>query len=341
MQWRRRTANRFTYCNMTTLQIILIAAIVFLIVGIVMFMLMSGGSKQKKKNVDLIRGSSGVDHRVDEKDVQNKRRAEIAKKLKASKEEDKEDEKSKVSIAMKLQQGGLTMSVKKFWLISLLSALLCVGFAKYMEFSPLVTGLFFIIGLLGLPRFILKKVIQRRQKKFLEEFADALDAVVRLLKAGMPVSEAISMMSREFEGPVGEEMSIIYDKQKIGVPLHEAASEGCRRMPLPEMQMFAAGLAIQAQTGSSLSEVLTNLSGVIRARFRLKRKVMALSAEAIASASIIGALPPLVAVGLYFANPGYLDPLFTTPFGKQLIMMAIGWMSCGVFVMKHMINFKI
>ena len=68
---------------------------------------------------------------------------------------------------------------------------------------------------------------------------------------------------------------------------------------------------------------------------------MALSAEAIASASIIGALPPLVAVGLYFANPGYLDPLFTTPFGKQLIMMAIGWMSCGVFVMKHMINFKI
>ena len=80
-----------------------------------------------------------------------------------------------------------------------------------------------LLALLGLPRFVLKKVIQRRQKKFLEEFADALDAVVRLLKAGMPVSEAISMMSREFEGPVGEEMSIIYDKQKIGVPLHEAA----------------------------------------------------------------------------------------------------------------------
>ena len=326
---------------MTTLQIILIAAIVFLLGGMVLFLVMNTGSSQQKKNVEMIRGGSGSDSRVNEKDVQNKRRAEIAKKLKSSKEEEQKDEKSKVSVAMKLQQGGLTMSAKQFWLISIVSGILCVGIAKYMALSPLLMGLGFIIGLLGIPRFVLKKVIQRRQKKFLEEFSDALDAVVRLLKAGMPVSEAIAMITREYDGPVGEEMSIIYDKQKIGVPLHEAALEGCRRMPLPEMQMFAAGLAIQAQTGSSLSEVLTNLSGVIRARFRLKRKVMALSAEAIASASIIGSLPPLVAFGLYFANPGYLDPLFNTPTGQHMIMGAVFWMSCGIFVMKHMINFKI
>lgn len=326
---------------MEPIQIILIAAIVFILFGLVMFLIMNSGAKAKQKNIDLIRGSNGADIRVNEKDVQHKRRAEIAKKLKSSQDEEKDRDDGKVPIALKLQQGGLSLSPYKYWVISLFLGFLCAFLAKTMAFSNVLILLFFITGFLGVPRFVLRKIIQRRQKKFLEEFADALDAVVRLLKAGMPVSEAVSMISREFDGPVGEEMSIIYDKQKIGVPLHEAAIEGCKRMPLPEMQMFAAGLAIQSQTGSSLSEVLTNLSGVIRARFRLKRKVLALSAEAIASASIIGCLPPLVAIGLYFANPGYLDPLFETDSGRNMLMFAGFWMSCGVFVMKHMINFKI
>lgn len=327
---------------MTTLQIFLIAAIVFLIVGIVMFIFMNMGSNKQKKDIAIIRGSSAGDSYVDEKDLQNKRRAEIARKLKSSKDEGKEGEASKTSLAMKLQQAGLVNpSVGKFWLLSVISCSVFVGGAIFMEWSLLIIGLMAVTGFLGLPRFILKRKIKKRQKAFLEEFPDALDAVVRLLKAGMPVSEAISMITKEYEGPVGEEMSIVYDKQKIGVPLHEAALEGCRRMPLPEMQMFAAGLAIQAQTGSSLSEVLTNLSGVIRARFRLKRKVMALSSEAIASASIIASLPPLVATGLYFVSPGYLDPLFETSTGKNMLMGALFWMFCGVMVMKQMINFKI
>lgn len=326
---------------MEPIQIILIAAITFLLIGIILFLATNSSSKSKKKNIDLIRGSSSGEMQVNEKDLQHKRRAEIAKKLKSSKEEEMEEGESKASLSLKLQQAGLSVTVIQFWVFSLVVGALCAFLAKLMAWSPMVIGLVFVIGFIGVPRFVLRKLIQRRQKNFLSEFADALDAVVRLLKAGMPVAEAVSMISREFDGPVGEEMSIVYDKQKIGVPLHEAAQEGCRRMPLPEMQMFAAGLTIQAQTGSSLSEVLTNLSGVIRARFRLKRKVMALSAEAIASASIIGALPPLVGVGLYFTNPGYLDPLFETGTGKQMIMGSIFWMSTGIFVMKHMINFKI
>ena len=326
---------------MEPLQIILIAAIVFIIVGIVMFLAMGGDSKQKQKNMDLIRGSRVGEVAVDEKDQQNKRRAEIAKKLKASRQEDKDGEDSKTSIEAKLLQAGSNMSVTKFWVLSVVSGVLFFVLANLMAVSIVVMILLTITGFLGFPRFILRKAIQRRQKKFLQEFADALDAVVRLLKAGMPVAEAVVMISREFDGPVGEEMSIIYDKQKIGIPLHEAALEGCKRMPLPEMKMFAAGLAIQAQTGSSLSEVLTNLSGVIRARYKLKRKIMALSSEAIASAGIIGSLPPFVATGLWLVNPDYLEPLFTTEFGKMLISGAIFWMCCGILVMKQMINFKI
>ena len=326
---------------MEPIQIILIALITFLISGVVLFVSMNRGGGKKQRGKDIIRGSTYDDGNINEKDLQNKRRAEIAKKLKASKEEDAEDTDGKTSIAMKLQQAGLTTSPAKFWVYSTISGLIFLGVGVVISESYLVMVLLPITGFLGLPRFLLRRMIKKRQTKFLEEFADALDAVVRLLKAGMPVSEAIAMISKEFDGPVGEEMSIVYDKQKIGVPLHEAALEGCKRMPLPEMQMFAAGLAIQAQTGSSLSEVLMNLSNVIRARFRLKRKIMALSSEAIASASIIGCLPLVVASGLYLVNPEYLEPLFTTPMGKNMIMGALFWMACGVLVMKQMINFKI
>ncbi len=324
---------------MELLPLILIIAILFTVIGVCALLIMGGGAQQKQKNIDLIRGNSG-ETVVDEKDLQNKRRAEIAKKLKSG-NDDEFDDSSKVSIAVRLQQAGLTTSAQKFWILSVLSCVICLLLSKFMEFSPEVIVLCGITGFLGIPRFILKQLIKRRQKAFLEEFSDALDAVVRLLKAGMPVAEAVAMISKEFDGPVGEEMSIIYDKQKIGIPLHEAAQEGTLRMPLPEMQMFAAGLAIQAQTGSSLSEVLTNLSGVIRARFRLKRKVMALSSEAIASASIIGALPPLVGLGLWAVNPEYMEPLFTTGTGKNLIMGGAVWMLMGILVMRQMINFKI
>ncbi len=314
--------------------------IVFLIVGVALFVLMGAGTKKSKQKIDLIRGKGG-ESRVNEAELQNKRRAEIAKKLKSSKNDSDEKGPKKTSLAVKLKQAGLKISVGKFWLLSLASCAISLGFAMYMQTSPLVTILIGVTGLLGLPRYILRFITKRRQKNFLEEFSDALDAMVRLLQAGMPVAEAVSMISKEYDGPVGEEMSIMYDKQKIGIPLHEAALEGTLRMPLAEMKMFAAGLAIQAQTGSSLSEVLSNLSRVIRARFRLKRKVMALSSEAIASASIIGALPPLVGLGLWSVNPDYLEPLFTTPTGKNMIIGGLCWMTMGVLVMRQMINFKI
>ncbi len=326
---------------MTIVQIILISTIVFLCVGVFAAVMMNKESKNRESNLAIIRGGSGADsRRANEKDMSNRRRAEIARKLKQAKEGDDPDKK-KVPLALKLGQAGLNITPKHFWILSIISGVIVTGLGFFLGASKIILMLLPIIGVLGLPRFILRFLIKRRQKKFLQDFADALDAVVRLLKAGMPVSEAISMISREFEGPVGEEMSRVYDKQKIGIPLHEAALEATKRMPLTEMQMFATGLAIQAQTGSSLSEVLTNLSNVIRARFRLKRKIVALSSEAIASASIIGALPILVATGMYFLNPDYLMVLFTTKTGNMLVVGALVWMSIGVMVMKAMINFRI
>ena len=136
-------------------------------------------------------------------------------------------------------------------------------------------------------------------------------------------------------------MRHIYDDQKIGIPMGEAAERCARRMPLTEVKMFATAIQIQSETGSSLSDVLANLANVIRARFRLKRKVQALSSEAKASAAIIGALPLLVAGGLYLVNPEYISLLFTEPTGKVMASGAVFWMLCGVVVMRQMINFKV
>jgi len=242
---------------------------------------------------------------------------------------------------MMLEQAGLSWAPMHFWIFSVISFVCFVALAKLTGQNNMIIGMAAIIGFFGFPRFVIKKITDKRQKNFLTEFPDALEATVRLLKAGMPVSEAIAMIAKEFDGPVGDEMSRIYDKQKIGVPIHEAAQDAMRRMPLAEMQMFATGLSIQAQTGSSLSEVLMNLSGVIRARFKLKRKIKALSSEAVASAGIIAALPVLVTLGLYFLNYEYLEVMFITKTGNMLMTGAIAWMGVGCFIMKQMINFRV
>ena len=329
---------------MSMLQIILIALIFVIVLVGAALMMMNQESQRVRRQREVIMGRAAA-HAGGSgtKDEQDKRRADIAKKLKDEKDENDVEakKKAKKSIAAMLEQAGLSISVRQYWIFSVLSMVGLVLLAKMMGQPPHIIIFAAVIGLLGLPRFVLKKMAANRQKEFLEEFPDALEATVRLLKAGMPVAEAVAMISKEFDGPVGDEMSRIYDKQKIGIALHEAALEATHRMPIPEMQMFATGLAIQAQTGSSLSEVLMNLSGVIRARFRLKRKVKALSSEAVASAGIIGALPILVATGMYFTNYDYISVLFTDSFGKILLTGAVVWMCIGIFMMKAMINFKI
>lgn len=320
--------------------------ITFLIIFGLVFIVVVGFSlltmKQVEKNrnqraLSIIRGQSVTEHRVKgEKDNQNRRRAEIAKKLKNNNEHERKE-----TIDIKLKQAGLNMSVKQFWLCSVILMAIAIGIAIMAKLSPIAIVLIGITALLGLPRYILRWKIRRRQKKFLGDFADALEAMVRLLKAGMPVTEAIKMAGQEFEGPMGEEMLLMYESQRVGMSLPEAAQMGARRMPITEMQMFATGMTIQQQTGASLSEVLTNLAGVIRARFRLKRKIQALSSEAKASAMIIGALPFLVGFGMFFLNPEYAMLLLTTPTGKFWMGLSAVWMGVGIFIMKAMINFKI
>jgi tight adherence protein B len=320
--------------------VIIAVLIVLVVMGMVVALIMANDRQRQARTMNVIRGQVTADSsHKGPKDDQDRRRAEIARKLK---EQSDGDDKKKASLARQLEQAGINMKVPQFVAIFAVLAFLVTALCYFQFKLPMVACP--IIGLcffFGAQRIFISRKIKKRQKKFLTEFADALEAMVRLLKAGMPVSEAIKMSSREFVGPVGEEMSRIYDAQKIGVPLPEAVLEAARRMPLTEMQMFATGISIQAQTGSSLSDVLMNLAGVIRSRFKLKRKIQALSSEAKASAMIIGSLPFLVGGGMMLINPDFISPLITTFAGKVMLAFCAVWMFAGCMVMKIMINFKI
>ncbi len=321
--------------NLTFLIIFFLSFVI--IVGVSLLTMKQVEKARNKRALSIIKGQSISESKESgPKDTRDRRRAEIAKKLKQNETEDRKE-----TIEMKLKQAGLSISTTQFWIISVFTMVLFAGLAIAAKAPPIVIPLVAVIGLLGLPRYILGWKIRRRQKKFLTDFADALEAMVRLLKAGMPVTEAIHMAGKEFEGPVGEEMLMMYEAQRVGMSLPEAALMAARRMPVAEMKMFATGMSIQQQTGASLSEVLLNLASVIRARFKLKRKIQALSSEAKASAMIIGALPFLVGLGMFFLNPEYASLLYKTKTGQIWMTGGAVWMLIGIFVMKMMINFKI
>lgn len=317
--------------------------VVLIVVGMAAAIIVGNERDKKKRALAVIKGVRSAPEGNSEKDArgeQNRRRAEIAKKLKEESEKD-EDKKKKETMSARLEMSGLKISVQQYWIFSAIACAVATIAAIVFSGKIFIIIPAAIVGLLGIPHFVVSRGIKKRQKKFLEEFADALEAMVRLLKAGMPVTEAISMAGREFGGPVGEEMTRIYEAQKVGITLPEATRSSAKRVPLPEMNMFATGIAIQAQTGASLSDVLMNLAGTIRARYRLKRKVQALSSEAKASAGIIGCLPFLVGGGLFAINPDYMNIMFETFAGRALLVGGGVWMMIGIFIMKAMINFKV
>ncbi len=304
--------------------------------GLVFFILRQTIKAQRRKRLEKITGVAEERSPV-EKIAQ---KASVSKKLRDTGGVGP-DGIQKGSLRDLIRQAGFETPMRRYWIYSAVTALVVFFVFTLWGTHILATLLFTVTGFLGLPRLWLRFKARRRQKAFLEEFADALDAMVRLLKAGMPVTEAIAMAGREFQGPVSVEMNHIYNQQRIGVSLADAAENAALRMPITEMQMFATAVAIQSETGASLSEVLTNLSGVIRARFKLKRKVVALSSEARTSAAIIGALPIIVAVLLRIVNPEYMNVLFEDRTGHVLLWGSGIWMSLGVLVMRQMIHFRI
>jgi tight adherence protein B len=190
-----------------------------------------------------------------------------------------------------------------------------------------------------LPRIYLSAKGRRRLKRFADEFPNAVDVIVRGVKAGLPIVDCLRIISLEAQEPVRSEFRTIMEDQTVGVPLDHAVQRLSDRVSLSETSFFAIVVAMQSRTGGSLSEALGNLSKVLRERKKMQSKIKAMSSEANASAAIIGSLPVVVTAMLYLTSPNYIALLFTTLIG-QVVLVACGlWMGIGILVMRKMINF--
>jgi tight adherence protein B len=265
------------------------------------------------------------------------RRKQIVDQLK---EADRKERKARMTMAAKLKQAGLSMKIGTFWIVS--------GVAAVIAFLlPLVLGanVFLCLGLAvvfgaGLPRWVVGFIGKRRMKKFSLEFANAVDVIVRGIKSGLPVQECFKIIGRESPAPLGPEFQRLVEGLGVGLTLAQALDKMFERMPTSELRFFAIVIAIQQKTGGNLAEALSNLTTVLRARRMMAEKIKALSSEAMASAGIIGSLPPVVMGLVFLTTPAYILLLFTDPRGQIMLLGAAIWMSTGVFVMKRMIAFK-
>lgn len=217
-----------------------------------------------------------------------------------------------------------------------------VALLAFTQGAPLFLALFggLFVGI-GLPHKIVSFLINRRVGKFTANFPDAIDLLVRGLRAGLPISETLTVVASEIPGPVGEEFRGVSDKIKIGRTMDVALQETADRLGTPEFQFFCITLAIQRETGGNLAETLSNLSEVLRKRAQMKLKIRAMSSESKASAYIVGSLPFIVFTLIMFVNASYMKNFFVDP---RLIVAGIGglvWMGLGAFIMAKMVSFEI
>ncbi|WP_331372803.1 type II secretion system F family protein [Sinorhizobium chiapasense] len=272
----------------------------------------------------------------------SKRRKSVQDSLKElEKKQQEKSAKAAPSMKMRLAQANLSMSVTQFYLFSAFFGLFAFLLTVIASGKLLIAVGVALIAAAGLPRWIVGFMIKRRCKQFLDEFPNALDVMVRSIKSGLPLNDALRLIASDGQEPVKTEFRRVVESQQVGLTVPEACARMMQSIPLPEVNFFAIVIGIQAQAGGNLSEALGNLSKVLRERKKMKAKVSALSMEAKASACIIGALPFIVATLVYLTSPEYMMILFTDPRG-HLIMGASGvWMSIGIFVMRNMINFDI
>jgi tight adherence protein B len=238
-------------------------------------------------------------------------------------------------------QSGLTIGISKLLMIvafaTVASFALGVVFRGNLTDATLI-ALFFGIAL---PYLVVRFLRSRRQKAFAAQFPDALDMIVRSLRAGHPTPIALTMVAREMQDPIGSEFGIVVDEITYGADLETALRNLNVRIGQDDLPLFVTAVAIQGSTGGNLGEILENLSGVIRQRFKMRRKIRALAAEGRASALILSSLPIVMFLIIQLVSPNFYASVWDIPLTKQALIAAACWMGIGNLIMYRLVNFKI
>lgn len=272
----------------------------------------------------------------------SKRRKSVQDSLRdLEKKQQEQTKRVATTLKAKLAQAGLSITVSRFYAYSGIFSLFAFVLSLIAGAGLLLALGVAVIAALGMPRWFVSFMVKRRLKKFLAEFPNSLDVMVRSIKSGLPLTDALRLIAAEGQEPVRTEFRKIVEAQQVGLSVPEACARMFTSIPLQETNFFAIVIAIQSQAGGNLSEALGNLSRVLRERRKMRDKVQALSMEAKASAAIIGALPFIVTLLVYLTSPDYIMILFTDSRGHVIIGLGLGWMSIGILMMRKMINFDI
>jgi tight adherence protein B len=318
-----------------TLIFIMVAVAIGGVAWVFIFPLLSGERNAERRMANVARKEPAQQRSA--RSNQKSRREQVEgtlKQLEARKRASK-----RVPLSMRLRQAGLSFTPRRFVVICV-----SLGFGVFVALMLTGIGLPAAIGIAfgaggGLPFWALSFLKKRREAKFLEAFPDAVDVIVRGIKAGLPLLDSLKLIASETEEPIRSEFRSIIETQTIGIPIGEACLKLYESMPVPEANFFAIVVSIQQRAGGNLSEALGNLSRVLRDRKKMKAKIRAMSMEAKASATIIGALPIAVMILVYITSPQYISLLWTEPLGRVMLLGCAIWMSMGIMVMRKMINF--
>jgi len=238
-------------------------------------------------------------------------------------------------------QSGLSIDLTKLAFIVAIMALVAFGTVLVVRGQWLEAFLAAVFCGFVLPLLVLHIMRSRRQKAFGAQFPDALDIIVRSLRAGHPVPIAITMVARESADPIGTEFGIVADEITYGADLETAMRSLYFRIGQDDLPLFVTAVAIQGSTGGNLGEILENLSAVIRQRFKMRRKIRALAAEGRASALILSSLPIVMFMIVQLVAPDFYGSVWGEDITKIILAVAGGWMAVGNFIMYQMVNFRI
>ena len=298
-----------------------------------------GAEKAKKRMAAVAKPSVSARVLKGGQDTNQQRRKNVQVMLKEL-EKQHAQQKKRPSLRRRIEQAGLTITPRTYWIAAAATgaaaALAAVLSGAPVYVAPLAA---FAFGF-GLPRWVLSFLKSRRERAFTREFAPAIDTIVRSVKSGLPVNEALKVVSTEIPEPVCGEFKLLVESLKVGVTMEDGLKRMYERMPTPEVNFLGIVMTIQQKSGGNLSEALSNLAGVLRDRKRLQGKIRAMSSEAKAGASIIGSLPPGVMAMITISTPTYMEPMFTVDLGKLMLGGCLVWMGLGILVMKKMVSFK-
>jgi tight adherence protein B len=242
----------------------------------------------------------------------------------------------------RLARTGRNIGLGQYVIATLIVIAVLLLVALFFGHFKLIPSLLFATALgTGIPHYVVGRMGKKRVAAFVKLFPEAIDLMVRALRSGLPISEAIINAGQEIGNPVGTELRTVESGMRLGRQLDDLLWDIAKRIDVSEFRFFIIALNVQRETGGNLAETLSNLSDVLRKRRTMRAKARAMASEARASTAILGSLPVVVSLLLLLTSPNYVTILFTDVRGLMMLGVAGGMLGTGILIMTKMARFQI